>query len=272
MSEETQPSLVDEQVASDDWRTAIPEDLRKDPSLADIQDVAGLAKGYIHAQHMIGSDKVVIPPADATQEVLDKFYNALGRPEEASGYEVPTENMPEMPMNEELSGAFFQEAHRVGLNKQQAAALIRWQAEQVHQGFESGKQQHEDALVQATTQMRQEFGKAYDEKMEMAKNAARQYGGEELMTLLETTGLGNEPALIKAFANIGKAVSGDEIIGGGGRQGFIMSPAEAKAQIANLKRDPTFMSSYQQAGTAGHEEAVGEMSKLFNLAHPVIDE
>ena len=70
MSEE-----IENQVASEDWRSSIPEDLQNDPSLADIQDVAGLANGYVHAQHMIGADKVAIPSRDATPEELDNFYN-----------------------------------------------------------------------------------------------------------------------------------------------------------------------------------------------------
>ena len=273
MSEETQDSLTgDNQVASEDWRTAIPEDLRSDPSLADIQDVAGLAKGYVHAQHMIGSDKVAIPGKDAAPEVLDEFYNKLGRPEQASGYETPKENMPDVPVTKEQTDVFFQEAHRIGLNKQQAAALVRWQAEQAHSGMEMGQQQVDADLEQAVNTMRQEFGQAYDEKMDMAKKAAKQFGGDELMALLDSTGLGNEPALIKAFANIGKAVANDEVIGGGGRQGFMVSPSEAKVQISQLKRDPNFMKSYQDSGNVGHVEAVAEMNRLFNLAHPVTDE
>ena len=273
MSEETQPSLVDDQVASEDWRSAIPEDLRKEPSLADIQDVAGLAKGYVHAQHMIGSDKVAIPPRDATQEVMDDFYNKLGRPQTSDGYEIPKENMPEdVPMENEYVKNFFDEAHRIGLTKSQAAACIRWQANTVHNGMEEGFQETEMALEKAADDMRREFGKSYDEKMDMAKRAAKQFGGDELMVLLDSSGLGNNPTFIKTFANIGKAISNDEIIGGGGRQGFILSPSEAKQQISSLKRDPNFMKSYTDTGDAGHLGAVEEMGKLFDLAHPVTDE
>ena len=264
MSEETPV----EQVASEDWRSAIPEDLQNEPSLADIQDVASLAKGYVHAQHMIGSDKVAIPSREASQEEMDNFYNKLGRPESVDGYEAPKENMPDIPFDNELQTQFFEEAHRIGLNKQQAGALIRWQAEQAQSGMEANTQATQQAMQQAQDNMRQEFGKAYDEKMNLAKNAALEFGGEDLMSLLDKTGLGNEPAVIKAFANIGKAIMNDEIIGGGGRQGFMMSPAEAKSQIANMKRDPNFMASYQDQGHVAHKESVAEMAKLYELAYP----
>lgn len=264
MSEETPV----EQVASEDWKDSIPEDLRNDPSLADIQDVGSLAKSFVHSQHMIGADKVAIPSRESSPEELDAFYNKLGRPESATGYEVPTEGMPEVPTNNELQTQFFEEAHRIGLNKQQAAALVRWQAEQSHSGLEAMQQEGQAALESATDTMRKEYGKAFEEKLTLAKGAAQEFGGDELMALLDKTGLGNEPAVIRAFANIGKAIANDEIIGGGGRQGFMMSPAEAKQQITNLKRDPNFMASYTDNGHTAHKESVAEMARLFELAHP----
>tara|TARA_R100001082_G_C4365710_1_gene161806 strand:+ start:777 stop:1592 length:816 start_codon:yes stop_codon:yes gene_type:complete len=271
MSEETPQVDNVEQVASEDWRSSIPEDLQNDPSLADIQDVGSLAKGYVHAQRMIGSDKVAVPGSQATQEELDTFYNKLGRPETPQGYEAPTENMPDLPVNEEMRGKFYEEAHRIGLNKQQAAALLRWEAQSAQDMIESREQDSQIALEKAQDAMRKEFGRAYEEKVNMAQNAALEFGGEELVNLLDSTGLGNEPAVIKAFANIGKAIANDEIIGGGGRQGFMMSPGEAKAQIGNLKRDPNFMQAYQDTTNAGHTEAVKEMGRLFELAHPNVD-
>tara|TARA_R110002110_G_scaffold395613_1_gene610217 strand:- start:369 stop:1184 length:816 start_codon:yes stop_codon:yes gene_type:complete len=268
MSEETPQVDNVEQVASEDWKASIPEDIRNEPSLADIQDVVGLAKSYVHSQRMIGSDKVSIPSREASQEELDTFYNKLGRPDSAEGYEAPTENMPDIPFNSELQSQFFEEAHRIGLNKQQAGALVRWQAEQANNSIEFGNQQAEASLEKAQDTMRKEFGKAYGDKMEMAKNAALEFGGEDLVALLDKTGLGNEPAVIKAFANIGKAIMNDEVIGGGGRQGFMMSPAEAKSQITNMKRDPNFMAAYQDQGHVTHKESVAEMAKLYELAYP----
>ena len=265
MSEETPV----EQVASEDWRNAIPEDLQNDPSLADIQDVAGLAKGYVHAQHMIGSDKVVIPSREASQEELDTFYNKLGRPESVDGYEAPTENMPEdVAMDADVQSRFFEEAHRIGLNSQQAAALVRWQAEQIGTQQATHIENVEAEMQQAEATMRKEFGKSYEEKMNMATGAAKEFGGEELLEVLNSTGLGNHPAVIKAFASIGKAISNDEIIGGGGRQGFMMSPAEAQSEIANRKRDPNFWSSYQDTEHTAHKESVAEMARLYELAYP----
>ena len=44
-----------------DWKQSIPEDIRADKSLESIKDVGSLAKSYIHAQKLVGSDKIPIP-------------------------------------------------------------------------------------------------------------------------------------------------------------------------------------------------------------------
>ena len=251
------------------WMDSIPEDLRGDSALADIKDVAGLAKGYVHAQTMVGADKIVMPGADASQEDLDTFYNKLGRPEQASGYEVPTENMSaEVPVDGELVNKFFEEAHRIGLNKQQAAGLIRWQTSLQEEQAALYEQGTVEAMHGAETAMRKEFGNAYEEKISMAQAAAKQFGGEELIKVLNETGLGKSPEVIKAFANIAKVISNDEVIGGGGRQSFMSSPSEARATIADRRRDPNFMAAYQDSNHIGHKGAVEEMGRLFENAYP----
>ncbi|UPY96257.1 peptidase [Pectobacterium sp. 21LCBS03] len=48
-----------------------------------------------------------------------------------------------------------------------------------------------------------------------AQQAMMQFGGDELKQALEETGLGNHPALVKAFVKIGHAMSEDKMLGGG---------------------------------------------------------
>ena len=275
MSEEINESV--EQVASEapvdsgNWMDSISEELRSDPSMANIQDLEGLAKGYVHAQRMVGSDKVVMPGKDASQEELDMFYNKLGRPETGEGYEAPTENMPEIPYDKELEKQFFGEAHRIGLNKQQAAALLRWQAQSVEQQIQAQDAGYQSRMQDTEAQLRNEFGNAFDQNLEMAQNVAKEFGGDELMKVLNDTGMGNDPVVIKAFYNIAKVISNDEIIGGGGRQTFALSPADAKHAISEKKRDPNFMKSYTDRDAIGHAEAVAEMGRLYESAYPEVD-
>ena len=84
--------------SSVDWKNALPDDVKTDPSLADIKDVGGLAKSYIHAQKMVGTDKISLPTENATPEEMSTFYDRLGRPKE---YEFSKAELPEgMDYNE----------------------------------------------------------------------------------------------------------------------------------------------------------------------------
>ena len=53
-------SSVVEQAAID-WKTSLTEDIRADKSLAPIKDINSLAKSYIHAQKLVGVEKIPLP-------------------------------------------------------------------------------------------------------------------------------------------------------------------------------------------------------------------
>ncbi|HHY2959557.1 peptidase [Enterobacter hormaechei] len=52
-----------------------------------------------------------------------------------------------------------------------------------------------------------------------AQRALEQFGDPELKEYLDSTGLGNHPALVKAFIKVGKAMSEDKVVTGGHESG-----------------------------------------------------
>jgi hypothetical protein len=62
-------------------------------------------------------------------------------------------------------------------------------------------------------------GASLDASMAVASRAVAQFGSPELKELLNSSGLGNHPALVRAFVKIGRAISEDSIAGavGGGK-------------------------------------------------------
>lgn len=57
-------------------------------------------------------------------------------------------------------------------------------------------------------------GDKLDENLAVARKALEKFGTPELRDVLNSTGLGNHPAVIKAFYNAGKAVSPDVFVAG----------------------------------------------------------
>ena len=68
-----------------DWKSGLSEDIRADKSLENIKDISGLAKSYIHAQKMVGADKIPVPNKYATEDDWNAVYEKLGRPKSADG-------------------------------------------------------------------------------------------------------------------------------------------------------------------------------------------
>jgi len=73
----------------------------------------------------------------------------------------------------------------------------------------------------------QEYGgEKLNENLAVAKKAMDAFGSPELRTLLNESGLGNHPELIRAFYRAGKAISEDGFVPGGRASGGPIDPAK----------------------------------------------
>lgn len=252
-----------------DFLDSIPEDLRTESSFADINNVQDLARSYHNAQKMVGADKVAIPGPNAEDSDWGVVYDRLGRPEDSKSYEFTFgEEQGSIASDDAVIEQFKETAYGIGLSKKQAEGIFNWynglaveSSQQIETGLSDRRRDAEEAL-------QKEFGNAYNQRLELAQRIAREFGGDEGVQLLEETGLGNDPTVIKMFAKIGMAMSEDNIAVGTGNSSFLMTPNEAQREIASLQRDNEFMKAYGDASAPTHPEAVTRMQKLFQYAHP----
>lgn len=249
-----------------DWRASLSEEFRNDPSLADIQDVNGLAKSYVHAQRLVGADKVALPRQDAPPEEWNDLYDKLGRPEK---YEITRPTLAEgldydNAMEEKMLGLM----HEAGLSQGQAQKIYSGYMEHMTGGYNEMNKTRELERTQWDHELRSTFGKAYDEQVSLAQRAAAEFGGDEFRSWLNETGLGDHPMLVKMFAKIGQQVSESRIDPQGRSQSFMLTPDGARQEIARLQRDADFMRQYSDAEVDGHKEAIEKMQQLFSFAYP----
>ena len=80
-----QPTIETKEV---NWKDSLPEDLKNEKALESIQDIPGLAKSFIHAQKMVGTDKISIPNKHATDDDWNDVYSKLGRPSKPEDYQI----------------------------------------------------------------------------------------------------------------------------------------------------------------------------------------
>jgi hypothetical protein len=259
VSAETQTSnttLTAEAVATD-WKASLSEDIRADKSLENIKDIEGLAKSYVHAQKLVGADKIPVPNKFATEKDWDAVYQKLGRPEDATGYKY---DLPEdQNLDAEALNSFSDQAHKLGLLPGQANGVVKFYNDAM-----SKIQQNQDSVAVAarensTKELKQEWGQAYDQKINQASNLAQTVGASALFdtNLADGTKLGDHPVMIKAFADLAAKMGEDSITQSSGP--IYQTPAQIEKEIGNLTQAG---SAYWDKHHPNHGAAVEEVLAL----------
>lgn len=260
-----------------DWRTGLPEELRGDKSLESIKGKdwaeAGpvLVKNYIHAQSLVGADKLIIPGKDAKPEVIAEFRRKLGVPEKAEEYGVKLpEGITEDKIDKKLLDVWKGRLHAQGIPKAQAESII---TEYLSDNAALIKTQEEASVKQQETwasELLQKFGKDYDKQVNFARFALKELGSTELATMLEQSGLGSNPSVVEFFAKAGKAISDDKALGSGGLEGRPTSSAGAQHALNAFNQDPAKQEALWKREHPNHDAAVKERDELFKLAFQAV--
>lgn len=262
---------LDYSALSANFKQALASEYQAHPALNDIKDLNGLAKSYINAQQMIGSDKVVLPRTDAAPEEWDAVYNKLGRPETPDRYELGKSlEFPQGFPRDEKVDAFVKDLfHKAGLNPKQAAALYDGFTGMQIKEFQDATTAHQAQITAGLDGLRGEWGNQYDTNVAMARQAIHAFGGEDVKALLNQNGLGDHPLLIKTFAKIGQSLSEDQTFReNAGDAGFVQSMDSARVEISRLQSDPTFMKAYTNRDDPTHAAAKARMDVLWAKAYP----
>ena len=244
-------------------------------ALADINDVNGMAKSYISAQEMIGQQRLPMPVAEADPSEWSRFYDSTGRPmgEEGKGYKFDVPEGVEQGEDAASMEKFFRKSmHDAGLSQKQAQAMYKSYGDFSGQFTEKQATTTADMEKQWDTDIRQEFGLAYTDQLESAKAAVEEFGSDNLKQYLDESRLGNHPEMIKFAAKIGAELIEKGSQGRAGRQGTsVLTPDQAKNEIAQLHGNPQFMEAYHGSGPT-HEEAIKRMTALHDFAYPPTEE
>lgn len=251
--------------SAEDWRSALHEDLRDNPTLSNFKDINSLAAAHVNLKSHLGRDKIAKP---VTSDDWNDVYNFLGRPESPDGYEVKLpDEIPEpikAQFNDEALGNFRQKAHELGLNSEQASALVAWQAENLSGQFNALQEQQGQSIEEGEKALRKEWGRGYDQNVKFAHKAFEEYGGEELAALMDQSGLGNNPAVLKAFANIAKSTMADkDLVGAVEGAGRVLTPEEAQMEAKLIMSHP----AYTDRRHPEHAGLVKQVQNLFEVAY-----
>ena len=255
-TETTSTALTPETVVTD-WKANLSDEIRADKSLENIKDIEGLAKSYVHAQKLVGSDKIPVPNKFATDKDWDAVYEKLGRPADAAGYKY---DLPEDQKIDEASlKNFSDQAHKLGLLPGQANGMVKFYNEMTAASLQESETTAVAAREASSSELKKEWGQAFDQKISQAANLAKSVGASELFNtnMADGTKLGDNPIMIKAFAELAGKMGEDNITQSSGPT--FQTPAQLEKEIGELTMPG---SAYWDKSHPNHKLAVEEVLAL----------
>lgn len=162
-----------------------------------------------------------------------------GQGDGGDGEKAPTEyaefDIPEgITVQDTDVVAFKGLAQDMGLSQQNAQKLLSFEAERIRTMNDQLSEQHVQQTQEWAEQARadREFGgDAFNQNVATAVAAIDTFGTPEVKELLNQTGLGSHPGIIRMFWKVGKAISPDGAIAGG--NGGVSAQPNSRSMFPN---------------------------------------
>jgi len=254
-----------------DWRKSLAGEVATSPALEKFngKEFSDVVSAYINLEKKLGGNPIVRPGKEATPEQLAEYYNQLGRPEDPTGYTLgPPEDLPEgFPYDAEEETAFRKWAHEQGLSDEHAKAFWDRRISGAATAFKSAGEKRQAGMAKAWADLRQEWGEAYDGKLQMANQVLR-LGGADFVEFLKSRGLQQETAVVKFMAALGSKMGEDTLGQGRPKPGIKLTPEEAQSRINKIMGDPEHAYWNPDPQNPAKVEAMKQMADLHELAYP----
>ena len=242
------------------FKDLIPENFREEKSLENFNNMEDFVKSYLHAQKLVGADKIPVPNKHATEEDWNEVFKRLGAPNSPEDYKY---NFKDQEMDQGQVQEFNKTAHRLGLLPKQAEGLIKFYNDLNGNIAASQEEQAAQAQLNTEAELKKEYGPQYAKRLDQAKRLAVNSLGQEFLEntyLKDGSRLGDNLTVIKAFSNLADKLSEDPIIQGDGSS--YMTAKDIEKEITELTQEG---SAYWIKGHPNHQKAVEEVLKLREM-------
>jgi len=243
----------------------LPEDIRGEPSLKNFTNSGDLAKSFIHAQRMVGMDKIPVPGKHSTEDDWQVIYDRLGRPSDPNEYAFENSSFQ---ADDPGVAEFKKVAHAAGLNPSQANKIMQFYDGLQQSSAETVTANQQKVREESELELRKDFGLAFDKKVQQADDVFQKFFPNEMKDVKLANGnlLGNEPIFIKALAKLADNFSEDSMQS---ENDLTLTPDDAQKEIDKLVSPGT---PYWDKKHPGHQAAVEEVAMLQNMKHGIIPE
>lgn len=202
---------------TDDWRTGLAPEMQA--FARQFASPADAVRTALDLRQKL-STSVQVPGPDADPGSRLEIFNRLGRPETPDGYVVTApETVPDWVSLEDdaVRGAqmsFLEAMHGAGATQEMVDAALTWYWDRLADSEAARDRGLEADFAAAEAGLRREWGRDFEKNIEHAGRAVAAFGGGDLGEMLEQYGLSNHPAVLRAFARVGRTMGEDDMISG----------------------------------------------------------
>jgi hypothetical protein len=145
--------------------------------------------------------------------LADQSHRQETTPQDPLSYEGL--RLPEdISFSSESLESFKQLAREMKLTEEQVQKLLDFESASLRNDAEQTEIQKRHIVERWAEETRALYGAGLEKELSYALRAADAFGGPDLRSLLEDTGLGNHPVIIRTLSEVGKAISEDACPGG----------------------------------------------------------
>jgi hypothetical protein len=255
----TEATLVSENQETN-FKDLIPEGFKEEKALDNFNNMEDFVKSYLHAQKLVGADKIPVPNKHATEEDWNEVFKKLGAPESPEDYKY---DLKDQELDSQQVSEFNKAAHKLGLLPKQAEGLIKFYNEMNGNIASSQEETAAQAQLQTETELKKEYGPQFAKRLDQAKKLAVNSLGSDFLEntyLKDGSRLGDNIKVIKAFSDLADKLSEDEIIKGDGSD--YMTAKDIEKEINELTQEG---SAYWIKTHPNHNKAVQEVLKLREM-------
>lgn len=247
-----------------DWQRLLDDEtLHEDKTLMTQKNLNGLAKSYVHVRRQVPLDKMAIPNENTSDEEMEAWHTAGGRPPTAVDYNITRpEDFPEEHWKDERANKWMERFHKAGLNPKQVAYLFGEHSADILGDIK----EYNDAIITNRQEIKdnlyKDWGAAYESLKHQGNYAVEKgTGGDAEFKARLTAKFGDDPDFIRFTSNIGgKFAEHGDIV-----ESHIQTPGDIQAEIDKEMATE----AYKSGKNPGHKAAVKRVSLLFQEKNKV---
>ncbi len=241
----------------DGWLDAVDEKYRSEPYLKEVKNIQSMASSVVSARRMVGKDKIAIPNETTTDEEMEAWHTAGGRPPAAVDYNIARpEGFPEEHWKEERANKWMERFHKAGLNPKQVAYLFGEHSSDILEDIKVYNDAITDNRQQIKDGLYKDWGNAYESLKHQGNYAVEKgTGGDAEFKARLTAKFGDDSDFIRFTSNLGgKFAEHGDIVDSHAR-----IPGDLQTEIDKEMQTE----AYKNGRNPGHKAAVKKVSLLY---------